>query len=197
MSGDLRIIKTKRTIKNALADLMAEKALSDITISELSQRALINRKTFYRHYRTVGEVMTDIENEILDEFTEILKSSNTSVLDVGNVFRGISRMMENRRDFFAKLIKHNPDVFKNGKSKAMLRRSMYVALSHNCGVTDEDILSAVCEFTVSGVLSLYSGWFDNGCRGDLNKLADITARMVTEGLRGFVSEENLSAIRLN
>ena len=51
---DLRIIKTRRTIRNALVDLMSEKELSAVTISELSARAEINRKTFYRHYRTIS-----------------------------------------------------------------------------------------------------------------------------------------------
>lgn len=196
MSGDLRIIKTKRTIKNALVDLMAQKEFSDITISELSERAMINRKTFYRHYRTISDVVADIENEILSEFSAILKSSNASVLDVGSVFRAISDEIDSRRDFFTKLMVHNPDIFNNGKIKAMLRRALYVSLKSSGDVRDEETLAAVCEFTVSGVLSLYADWFDKNCTGDLDKLTEISAKIVSEGLRGFVSDEKLSAIRL-
>ena len=45
---DLRVIKTRQAIRIALISLLSEKELSDITISELSARAQVNRKTFYR-----------------------------------------------------------------------------------------------------------------------------------------------------
>ena len=45
---DLRVIKTRQNIRNALTSLMSEQELSDITITALCERAQINRKTFYR-----------------------------------------------------------------------------------------------------------------------------------------------------
>ena len=47
MSGDLRVVKTRRVIRNTLFEMMSEKPLSKITISEICARAEINRKTFY------------------------------------------------------------------------------------------------------------------------------------------------------
>ena len=52
---DLRVIKTRQAIRIALISLLSEKELSDITISELSARAQVNRKTFYRHYRSISD----------------------------------------------------------------------------------------------------------------------------------------------
>lgn len=195
-STDLRVIKTRRTIRNALIDLMSEKELSRITISELSARAEINRKTFYRHYRTVYDVITELENEILSEFSDILKSGKASVLDIGTVFRDISALIERRRDFFVKVMTYQHDLFNYGKIKAMLRKSLEVSLK-NAGVkADDATLTAVSEFTVSGVLALYSDWFDNGCEGSLDFITEVLVRIVTDGLRAFASEEMLSAIRL-
>ena len=84
MSGDLRVVKTRRVIRNTLFEMMSEKPLSKITISEICARAEINRKTFYRHYRTVGDVITELENEILNEFSAIMRTGNKSVLDAGS-----------------------------------------------------------------------------------------------------------------
>ena len=61
--GDLRVIKTRQTIRGALISLMSEQELSDITITSLCARARINRKTFYRHYRSISDVITEFENE--------------------------------------------------------------------------------------------------------------------------------------
>lgn len=197
MSGeDLRVVKTRRVIRNTLFELMSEKPLSKITVSEICVRAEINRKTFYRHYREKKDVIDELENEILGEFSAIMHNGNKSVLDVGAVIRDISAVVEQRRGFFAGLMKLNPNLFSNGKIKAMLCRMLTVSLKNVGALDDEATLRAAAEFSVSGVLSLYSAWFNGGCRDDLAFLTEVSVRMVTRGLTAFVSEEKLSEMRL-
>lgn len=196
MSNDLRVVKTRRVIRDTLFELMGEKPLSKITISEICARAEINRKTFYRHYRAVGDVITELENEILNDFSAIMRTGNKSVLDVGAAIRDISAVIERRRDFFAGLMKLNPDLFSNGKIKAMLCRMISVSLKNVGALDDETTLRAAAEFTVSGVLSLYAAWFDGGCQDDLTFLTEVSVKMTTKGLSAFVSEEKLSEMRL-
>lgn len=195
-SGDLRVIKTRRNIRNTLFELMSEKELSRITISEVCARAEINRKTFYRHYRTIGDVIAELENEILGEFSAIMRKGNKSVLDAGAAIRYISTVIEQRREFFARLMKHNPDLFSKGKIKSMLCRMISVSLKNVGAVDNEETLRAAAEFTVSGVLSLYAAWFDEGCKTDPAFITDVAVRMTTKGLLAFVSEEKLSEMRL-
>ena len=64
---DLRILKTRMAIKNAFLELMDEKAFEKITISDITQKAMINRGTFYSHYKDKPDLVDQIENEILDE----------------------------------------------------------------------------------------------------------------------------------
>ncbi len=193
---DLRVVKTRRTIRNALVDLMSEKELSVITISELSARAQVNRKTFYRHYRTIADVVSELENEILSEFSEILRSDNDSLLNIGAVFRDISALVERRRDFFVRLMTYNHDLFNNGKIKAMLCRTLSVSLRKAGAAMDEQSMAAVSEFLISGVLALYADWFDNGCEGSLDLITDISVRMAIGGLGSYLSAAELSAVRL-
>ena len=54
---DLRVIKTRQAIRIALISLLSEKELSDITISELSARAQVNRKTFYYHFEDIFSLL--------------------------------------------------------------------------------------------------------------------------------------------
>ena len=76
----------------------------------------------------------------------------------------------------------------------MLRRAIEIALRDVCAITDEQTLHALSEYTVSGILSLYSEWFDSGCTGSLDYIADIARKMTTDGLRAFVPEEKLREI---
>lgn len=193
---DLRVVKTRRTIRSALVDLMSEKELSAITISELSARAEINRKTFYRHYHTIADVVAELENEILSEFSEILKSGNDSLMNIGAVLRDISALVERRREFFVRLMTYNHDLFNNGKIKAMLCKTLSVSLRKAGAAMDEKPLAAVSEFLISGVLALYADWFDNGCAGSLDFITEISVRMATGGLGSFLTASELSAVKL-
>lgn len=62
---DLRIIKSKNSIKKAFLELMSEKGYANITITDISQRAMINRKTFYLHFETKEALYNSISNELL------------------------------------------------------------------------------------------------------------------------------------
>lgn len=191
---DLRIVKTRQTIRNALISLMSEKELQDITISELSARAQINRKTFYRHYRAISDVVTEFEDELLSDFSDILKSSKTSIFDIGAVLKEISALISGNQDYFQKLLKLNPELFSGGRVKAMLRRSLEIALRDICKISDEQTLHALSEFTISGFLALYSAWFDEGCRESLDELTEISRKMISDGLKGFAPDDKLREI---
>ena len=62
---DLRIIKTKKAIKTAFLNLLKENKYHNITISAISETALINRKTFYAHYETKDELYADVIEDAL------------------------------------------------------------------------------------------------------------------------------------
>ena len=50
---DRRVRKTKTQLENGLAGLLREKAINEITVTELTERVDINRSTFYLHYRDI------------------------------------------------------------------------------------------------------------------------------------------------
>lgn len=191
---DLRVIKTRQNIRNALTSLMSEQELSDITITALCERAQINRKTFYRHYRAISDVITEFEDELLSDFAHILRSSNTSMFDIGSVLGEISALISSNQDYFVRLLKLNPELFSGGRVKAMLRRAIEIALRDLGVIQDEQTLHALSEYTVSGVLSLYSAWFDGGCTGSLDTVTETARRMTTSGLNGFVPGDRLREI---
>ena len=69
---DLRVRKTKRILKQALEELLEEQMLEDIRVSDLCEKAEVNRSTFYRHYR-------DIFALYLESLTDFFEASISSV----------------------------------------------------------------------------------------------------------------------
>ena len=197
MGEDLRVVKTKNSIRTALFALMSEKELARITISEICVRAKINRKTFYSHYHAPSDVIEELENEVLDAFSAILRQGGGSILDVGAAIRHISATIEQRQEFFKQFMRLNPDLFNKGKIKAMLCRVIIVSLKNAGAMTDnEEALKAAANFSISGVLALYSAWFDGDCKEELSFITETAVNMVTRGLSAYVSEEKLLAMRL-
>ena len=47
--SDLRVVRTRNALRAAFEELIAETTLDKITVKALTDRAGINRKTFYLH----------------------------------------------------------------------------------------------------------------------------------------------------
>ncbi len=57
-------------IEDALLDLMREKAISEITISELVNKADVARVSFYRNFTSIYEVLDNIVNNLFGNFLD-------------------------------------------------------------------------------------------------------------------------------
>lgn len=71
---DRRIRRTKRLLRQALAELMNEKEFKDITVKEITDRADLNRGTFYFHYTDTYDLREKIEDGLVQEFEKVLSS---------------------------------------------------------------------------------------------------------------------------
>ena len=82
--NDLRVINTKKRLRQTFARLMSEKSIQNITVAELCVRAEINRSTFYAHYSDIYDLQQKLEQEIYGEFQATLSQvdlTNSSAQD--------------------------------------------------------------------------------------------------------------------
>ncbi|MGN0308070.1 MAG: TetR/AcrR family transcriptional regulator [Lachnospiraceae bacterium] len=63
---------TKRLLKESLIQLLKEKDIQKISITELCQEAGINRTTFYSHYGSQYDVLKDMENTMIQDVQTII-----------------------------------------------------------------------------------------------------------------------------
>ena len=71
---DIRVIRTKKLIKEAFLDLMETEGFEKINIQMLTNKAMIGRTTFYLHYFDKYDLLNQIENDVLDDFQSIAKN---------------------------------------------------------------------------------------------------------------------------
>lgn len=62
---DPRVQRTRTSLQHALLELAAERALEEITVIDITERAGVNRSSFYQHYDDKDTLLADaLENAI-------------------------------------------------------------------------------------------------------------------------------------
>lgn len=67
---DRRVRRTRNLLGNALLELIQEKKFEQITIQDISDRADLNRATFYLHYGNKEELLADSLESYFDTLVE-------------------------------------------------------------------------------------------------------------------------------
>lgn len=69
---DLRVRRTHRLLQDALIELTAEKGFDNLTVADITERAMVNRTTFYRHYEDKYDLVARIVEEQVEKFSIVL-----------------------------------------------------------------------------------------------------------------------------
>ena len=77
---DMRVVKTRRAIRNALIELAEEKDVEKITVKELCELAEISNPAFYSHYGNIYDVVDEIENEVVQKVCD--RMAHRSIDDI-------------------------------------------------------------------------------------------------------------------
>ncbi|WP_144510244.1 TetR/AcrR family transcriptional regulator [Bacillus sp. FJAT-22090] len=76
---DRRITKTRKVIRDAFTQLMEEKGFEAITVSDLTEKADINRGTFYLHYKDKYDLLEQSEEEVFEKLDRIAEEAWTEI----------------------------------------------------------------------------------------------------------------------
>ena len=72
---DLRVVKTKKLLYTTLIELIKEKSFDEIRVSDICNRALVNRSTFYSHYEDKYELFSEFVKDIKDNLSKELNKT--------------------------------------------------------------------------------------------------------------------------
>ncbi|MGE7877904.1 TetR/AcrR family transcriptional regulator [Peribacillus muralis] len=64
---DPRVRRTDNLLRDSLIELMDEKSYESITIKDITERATVNRATFYRHYEDKEDLLNKSIDRILED----------------------------------------------------------------------------------------------------------------------------------
>ena len=163
-------LRSKKLINEALADLLTEKPLDKITVTDVVKRADINRGTFYAHYKDIPDV---VDHLILQSFTAIrdaMMAQSYAPADVGaTLLKTIQTMLEENLPFYQKILKSNVSAVMHEQLVGIVLDFMLEHKSRFYPDSYEEY-EIVLRFCAGGLSNLYRDWFSGKLSCSLDEL---------------------------
>jgi len=158
---------------------MQDKPVTQVTTAELCREADINRNTFYAHYATPEDVFAEVEEELLEELSDMLEEG----YEQGLVTVSMCRAIDASRERWRAVWHGNPRMLERALDMCCER-----ALAHwdAEGVTDVAEAALFLRFVTRGTSGVVGGWLDDGCRMSPEELSALIDRFVFEGRQAIV-----------
>ena len=191
---DKRIIKTKNAIFEAFKQLVQEKDMSDITISELTQKANITRSTFYMYYDTVSDVRTDIENTIIARIERIMSET-----DILNSIKNPYPLLSMLADEILKQDTNNRYILSSSTSGQLLDKIndrivdayMHWFSSHEVLTSDLGKTKYIVAFAAAGMTECFKIWFNHKSSLTLEELCKNISDAMSKGISLMMDQTTL------
>ncbi|MBR5620024.1 MAG: TetR family transcriptional regulator C-terminal domain-containing protein [Clostridia bacterium] len=185
---DRRVLYTKLFLREALLDLMQEKPVDRITPTELCRAANINRNTFYAHYYTVRDVLSEIEQEFSERLLESLKTMFSSDgMDLSVLLREIFNIVYAQKDFCKILLSENGDAAFFEQLISQGKPFILNGWKANGMRLDDEEAEMFFAFIVSGSIALMQEWAATDMREPPEKVAKLLECATNSSLNGMMA----------
>ena len=108
---DKRIIKTKNNLYDGLLKVMKEKEFEDIKVSDICEKAITNRSTFYDHFSDKYELLTSLIEDLKKSLISDLENNNKETESLKEyymlVIKSLIDHIDSNIDIYNSILKKN------------------------------------------------------------------------------------------
>ncbi len=181
---DLRIQKTKKSLRTALMSLLKEKDYEKITVIDICQEALINRMTFYKYYEDKNHLLEDSLETFKNGLIKKVESETTlnSIQDVATYSYKlleivITEILSNEELLIVFKQSKNfliytmiTDIVKEFLSSFLNKINKLKSLKYP--------IPLISAFIASGSISLFAEWYDKKERYSVKQLLNACKEVI-------------------
>lgn len=180
---DRRIRKTKQVLRQSFASLLAEKPLEDITVKELTERADINRGTFYCHYKDIYDLKDQIERELFDEFVAVIDGYGVDNLrrELRSVMTDVFRFLQRNKEFGTIISAYKTDSLFFAWVRSEIFRRGLSEWQRIYGFQDSIQWDYYLDFVVAGCVTMLQSWIQKGMRESPEEMGALSERFILYG----------------
>ena len=189
MSGekkDLRYSRTDRLLQEAFLELLKVKSVDRITIRDLTERAGINRCTFYHHYQDIYDLLEQIEDGVMEHVLEMMRGFHP------NREEDVSRRYF---ECFCQYIYENRTVYcvlTNGQESRFIKKLLKMISEYMAGLSgkenDGDKLSReyAVAYSIGGVVGVLHKWMKEGFESPPEMVAGFISNVFLNGMKDLL-----------
>lgn len=180
---DLRVRKTITGIRYAFEDMICEMGYSKMTVRELCDRALINKKTFYRYYPTMDDLLMEYQAEMSEEYIRLTRDMRVPE-DCAKIVRTFCLYSAEQGEAYQR-ITCSPECerIREQMIGRVLSGRRESALLDRAGIGERAMYLA---FVRNISLVVYRQWIADGRPTSPERMADVCCELACRGSEGFI-----------
>ena len=186
---DLRVLRTKKMIVESYIALCQTKDEDHITIQDITDRAMINRGTFYAHFKDKQELSEYILDIIVKGFIDILDTEpllNGNTVKLKNLEELLTKIFQEisvHKMFFLPYTEGNA-AYSFRKQMNNLLEERYTDIFNQLKITENDMevpISFIIEYMTSIFLGVVHWWITSDSDFPPDHMARLVIKLVGNG----------------
>lgn len=180
---DRRVIHTKSVLKSSLLELLREKPIKRITVTDICRRADINRGTFYAHYMDPEDLLHQIEENLKNTLLAVFEADRLE-----NILPALSEVVKREEDFCRVLFNGHVDESFMREMIALIQTRVVEKWSKRYPHLNRARLEVLFAFCFSGYTALLREWLtaEQGLAHD--QLEDVAKQLVAACVAHMATE---------
>ncbi|MEG1877285.1 MAG: TetR/AcrR family transcriptional regulator [Lachnospiraceae bacterium] len=155
------VTRSKNAIKQTVKELLLHKDSTDIKIIEITEAANINRGTFYAHYNNIFDVISEIEDDILNDFFQPLEENVNTYEEVVPILQELLHFIYHNKHQYQQSSTRNLYPMLTQKCKARVYRLVVNKMVTRSTPALETSYRIKISYFISGYLGLMDDWLNN------------------------------------
>ena len=190
---DRRVRRTRKLLKQGLLDLLREKRFFQISVRDITERADMNRGTFYLHYPDTVALMRSVETDMVEEVQQLINAHMPETMESNSlrpVFEPLLDYVIAHREACASL-------FANDSSSGFLEQLQSLVYENGVNLIrawyapdSEDDLTYPLSFIAYGLVGLLKAWFDREMTLPREELLRAADKMVNGATGALLAPRN-------
>lgn len=187
--SESKYFATAARMDEAFLELIGKKDFAYITVKEICEKAGVNRSTFYLHYETVGDLLEESAQHIIDQFVASMPHDLVDFLEKlpdrpldelylitpEYLMPYLTYIKEHRRIFKATV--EQASALRMIDAYQKLSRHVFIPILNRFGVPPED-QKHVLQFHISGLMAIINEWLKDDCRDSIEHIISVMQRCI-------------------
>lgn len=187
--SESKYFSTAARMDKAFLELIEKKDFAYITVKEICEKAGVNRSTFYLHYETVGDLLAESAQHIIDEFVACMPHETVAFLErlpnrpLDELYLitpeyltpYLTYIKEHRRIFKATV--EQASVLRMNDAYEALNRHVLTPILNRFQVPSED-QKYIMQFHISGLMAIINEWLKEDCKDSIEHIVSVMERCI-------------------